>query len=156
VPGVAPPAYVEQSLARLRNTAIRHRCEQIATDGSQKLPQRLVNPAAERLRRGEPVPLLALAIAAWMAWLVRASGRFGRAWPVEDPQAARVAAIADRIGDDPAALVRGILSIDTVFDPGLAASPDFRAALAEALGGLLSPDPLVAVRRTLATAEERT
>ena len=36
VPGISAEHYVEQSLARLRNTAIRHRNHQIATDGSQK------------------------------------------------------------------------------------------------------------------------
>jgi fructuronate reductase len=156
VPRVAPLAYVDRSLARLHNTAIRHRCHQIATDGSQKLVQRLVNPAAERLRRGEPVRHLAVAIAGWMAYLVRASDRFGRAWTVEDPEAGRVAAIADRIGDDPAALAAAILAIDTVFDRGLAAQESLRGALAAALGGLLSGDPMAVVRRTLASQGERT
>ena len=45
-------AYVEQSFGRLRNTAIRHRNHQIATDGSQKIVQRLLNPIRERLRAG--------------------------------------------------------------------------------------------------------
>ena len=62
-----------------------------------------------------------------MATLVRASDRFGRQWPAADPEAARVAAIADRTGDDPQALVAGILALDTVFAPALAARPDFRA-----------------------------
>ncbi len=146
VPGIAPLAYVEQSLARLHNTAIRHRCHQIATDGSQKLPQRLINPAAERLARGLPIPHLAIAIASWMAYLVRASDRFGRQWPAEDPEAARVAAIAERTGDDPTALVAGILALDTVFAPALAAREDFRAPLAAALAGLLSPDPMSVIR----------
>ena len=129
---------------------IRHRCHQIATDGSQKLPQRLINPAAERLARGEADrpprgrdrgldglsrPRLATASAG--------SGR------PRTPRPARVAAIADRAGDDPAALVAGILALDTVFDPALAARADFRAPLAAALAGLLSPDPMAVVRRAV-------
>ena len=35
--------YAAQLLARFANTAIRHRTWQIAMDGSQKLPQRLLN-----------------------------------------------------------------------------------------------------------------
>ena len=88
VPGTDPGAYLDQSLARIANRAIRHSCHQIATDGSQKLPQRLVNPAAERLARGGPSPRLAIAIAAWMAYLVRASDRFGRQWPATIPRPA--------------------------------------------------------------------
>ncbi|TGP59117.1 mannitol dehydrogenase family protein, partial [Mesorhizobium sp. M2D.F.Ca.ET.225.01.1.1] len=51
VPGISPQAYVEQSLARLANTAIRHRNHQIATDGSQKIVQRLLNPIRDRLAK---------------------------------------------------------------------------------------------------------
>ncbi len=117
VPGVDPLAYVEQSLARLRNTAIRHRNHQIATDGSQKIVQRLLNPIRDRLDAGAGIDLLATAVAGWMAYLARASGRFGRQWSVDDPYAARIAAIADRTGDDPAALVDGIVAIDAIFAP---------------------------------------
>ena len=82
-----------------------------------------------------------------MAYLLRASQRFGAAWPAEDPEAARVAAIADRIGRDPPALAAAILAIDTVFDPAIAASETFRARIAGALEALLSDDPMAAVRR---------
>ena len=75
VPGISPDRYVEQCFGRLRNTAIRHRNHQIATDGSQKIVQRLLNPILERLRRGESVELLAVAVAAWMAYLVSGVGR---------------------------------------------------------------------------------
>ena len=78
VPGMPALPYVEQSLSRLHNTAIRHRCHQIATDGSQKIVQRLLNPIRERLRRGERITLLTLPVAAWMAYLIFASDRFGR------------------------------------------------------------------------------
>ncbi len=106
-----------------------------------------MNPAAERLARGEPIPRLSVAIAAWMAYLVRASARFGAAWPAEDPEAARVAAIADEAGRDPEALTAGILGLDTVFDPRLAAREDFREGVAAALDGLLSDDPMGVLRR---------
>jgi len=58
-------------------------------------------------------------------------------------EADRVAAIADHTGDDAPALIAGILALDTVFAPALAARPDFRAGLARALARLLSPEPLV-------------
>ena len=50
-------------------------------------------------------------------------------------------------GDDPPALVAGILALDTVFAPALAARDDFRAGLAAALAGLLGPDPMAVVRQ---------
>ncbi|WP_312891360.1 mannitol dehydrogenase family protein [Mesorhizobium silamurunense] len=142
VPGISPPAYVEQSLARLTNTAIRHRNHQIATDGSQKIAQRLLNPIRDRLAKGESIALLSVPVAGWMAYLVKASARFGRAWPVSDPFAEKIAAIADRIGADSKALTDAILAIDAVFDPALAADATFRAHVIAALEGLLSDDPM--------------
>ncbi len=153
VPGMAPQAYVEQSLARLRNTAIRHRNHQIATDGSQKIVQRLLNPIRDRLSQGESIALLSVPVAGWMAYLIQASARFGKRWPVSDPYADKVAAIADATGRDPEALAAGILAIDTIFDPGLAANDQFRMAVISALDGLLSDDPMAVVRRCLQEAE---
>ena len=149
VPGMDPTAYVAQSLDRLRNTAIRHRCHQIATDGSQKIVQRLLNPAAERLARGQPLTHLPVAVAACLAYLLRAAPRFGAAWTADDPEAARIAALAERIGRDPRALTTAILAIDAIFPPALAGSAAFSAAVADALDGFLSPDPMAPLRRLL-------
>lgn len=153
VPGIEPLAYVEQSLGRLRNTAIRHRNHQIATDGSQKIVQRLLNPIRDRLRQGESIALLSIPVAGWMAYLIQASEKFGKRWPVSDPYAGKVAAIADATGRDAQALAAGILAIDTIFDPGLAANETFRRAVTSALDGLLSDDPMATVRRNLEQAD---
>ncbi len=149
VSGVLPLAYVEQSLARLKNTAIRHRNHQIATDGSQKIVQRLLNPIRDRLGRGETIGLLSVPVAGWMAYLIQASARFGKRWPVSDPYAEKIAAIADATGHDAPALASAILAIDGIFDAGLAADDTFRAAVTSALSDLLSDDPMAAVRGSL-------
>ena len=88
VPGIDPEAYLAQSFSRLANTAIRHRNHQIATDGSRKIVQRILNPIRECLDGGGKAERLTLIVAAWMVYLVSASERFGRRWPVEDPFAA--------------------------------------------------------------------
>jgi fructuronate reductase len=147
VPGISHRAYVEQSLDRLRNTAIRHRNRQIATDGSQKIVQRLLNPISERLRKGLSVELLTVPVAAWMAYLIRSSKRFGNSWNADDPFAARVAQIADRIGNDAALLADEMLAIDAIFTRELAGHTRFRALIARHLDGMLSPDPMPYLRR---------
>jgi fructuronate reductase len=81
-----------------------------------------------------------------MVYLIRASGRFGRAWTADDPFAARIAEIADRVGSDPAALAREILAIRAIFDAGLAASAEFRKVLVAAIEGLLADDPMAYIR----------
>ena len=85
--------------------------------------QRLLNPAAERLapRRARSTRL-AVAIAAWMAYLVRASDRFGApvagggpARPPGSPRSPTGSATTPRRWS------RRSSRIDTVFDPALAA-----------------------------------
>ena len=147
VPGIDAIAYLDQSFGRLRNTAIRHRNHQIATDGSRKIVQRILNPIRERLARGESVERLTVIVAAWMVYLVAASKRFGERWAVEDPFAGEAALIADRVGRDSAALVAAFLQHESIFDPDLAGRPAFRSLVARHLDGLLSPDPVGYVRQ---------
>jgi fructuronate reductase len=80
-------AYQASLLERFANPAIRHRTAQIAIDGSQKLPQRLLGPIRDQLRAGRPIRHLSLAVAAWMSYV---SGRdeHGRLIAIDDPLAA--------------------------------------------------------------------
>ena len=57
VSGMEVAPYIDRSMARIRNAAIRHRCHQIGTDGSQKIVQRLIDPLRERLAAGRPAGL---------------------------------------------------------------------------------------------------
>ena len=67
LPGLDLAQYQERLLRRFANPALRHQTRQIAMDGSQKLPQRLLDTARARLAREQPMPLLALAVAGWLA-----------------------------------------------------------------------------------------
>jgi fructuronate reductase len=55
--------YNRRLIERFENPALRHRTWQIAMDGSQKLPQRLLTTACDRLAADAPIPRLALAVA---------------------------------------------------------------------------------------------
>lgn len=133
-PGLDIEAYRGQLMARFANSALAHRTRQIAMDGSQKLPQRLLAPIAARAARGLPSPILTLAVAAWMRWQ---DGRddSGTAHVVDDPMAAQ---IADRLrgARDAAARVAALLSIEAIFPPQLAGDAGFARALSEALAAL--------------------
>ena len=72
--GLDPVPYTGELARRFSNTALRHRTAQIANDGSQKLPQRIVAPALERLAQGRGIAHLAFAVAAWIAALAARSG----------------------------------------------------------------------------------
>lgn len=121
------PAYTAALLTRYRNPSIRHRTWQIAMDGSQKLPQRILGPVAENLAADRPVPGLALVVAAWMRY-VGGVDEAGQPIDVRDPLADHLRAVSDGV-DDPAAKVAALLAVDQVFDPALAADPGFSGAV---------------------------
>ena len=146
IPALTPPpgtdlvAYADALAARYANPAIRHRTWQIAMDGSQKLPQRILGTIAEGRAAGRPVPGLTLAVAAWMRY---ASGRdeAGGTIEVKDPLAPQMAALWR---DDPAATVDGFLALSQVFPAVLRDDAGFRADLTDALTRLMRDGARVA------------
>jgi len=78
--------YAERLLARFANPALHHQTRQIAMDGSQKLPQRLLGTIRERLRAGLPIDGLALAVAAWLVYL-QGRDEAHEQYPISDPLA---------------------------------------------------------------------
>ncbi|MFA6117806.1 MAG: mannitol dehydrogenase family protein [Sphingomonas sp.] len=142
-PGLDVAAYRTALMERFANPALQHRTRQIAMDGSQKLPQRLLAPIAARRAKGLGVDALALAVAAWMRWQ-GARDDSGAVHVVDDPLAAVTAARLDGL-TDPAAQVAALLSIDAVFPPTLAADEMFRAALVRHLASLSTKGTRAAV-----------
>ncbi|WP_322416952.1 mannitol dehydrogenase family protein [Mesorhizobium huakuii] len=65
--GLDTSAYTAELAERFSNTALAHRTAQIANDGSQKLPQRIIAGAIERIQAGFRPECLTLVIAAWIA-----------------------------------------------------------------------------------------
>jgi fructuronate reductase len=65
--GLDTASYTAELAKRFSNTALAHRTAQIANDGSQKLPQRIVASAIERLHAGASPAHLMVVVAAWIA-----------------------------------------------------------------------------------------
>ncbi|TGQ74892.1 MAG: mannitol dehydrogenase family protein [Mesorhizobium sp.] len=65
--GLDTSAYTAELAQRFSNTALAHRTAQIANDGSQKLPQRVVASALARLEADLLPEHLSLVVAAWIA-----------------------------------------------------------------------------------------
>lgn len=128
LPTLVPPdgvdlyAYARSVLDRFANPALRHRCVQIAMDGTQKLPQRLVATLAERLGAGGQPVSVAMALAGWMRYVwcaVRDSSGTGntiglRATDLSDPLAGRLADLIAGL-ERPSQVVRALLGITEVF-----------------------------------------
>lgn len=119
-PGLDLAAYIDAVLARFRNPAIRHRLAQIAWDGSQKLPIRLMGTISEAIAAGARLDRLAVPIAAWARFIISAA-RAGQ--PITDPMAERLLALgAAATGPEP------FLDLEIVPQP-LKSSAAFRAAV---------------------------
>jgi fructuronate reductase len=139
--GLDLTGYISEILARFRNPAIVHQLSQIAWDGSQKLPFRLLETVAEALAAGRPADRLAIGAAAWMLF-VRTRAREGVA--LVDPLAEQLAQIGLACEGEPARDVARFLGLANVFPPGLATDVRFREALAGAYAAL-DRDPQAAL-----------
>ena len=122
--GVDLPAYRDALVTRFANPALPHRTQQIAMDGSQKLPQRILATVRENLAQGRPVPLAALAVAGWMRY-VAGTDEQGRPIRVADPMATRFAGLAAAYPNDPARYARELLAVREIFDEDLHNEPRF-------------------------------
>jgi len=130
--GFDPEAYVEAILARFRNPAIRHLLAQIAWDGSQKLPVRLLGTIAEALEADRPIARLCVPVAGWMCFVRRQATR-GIA--LVDPLAEALARIGRTCTGDPVRDVDAFLRLDSVFG-ALSGDPRFVHALRAAYARL--------------------
>ena len=116
--GVDLYEYAEALFDRYANPAIRHRTWQIAMDGSQKLPQRILETVATNLEAGRPSDGLCLAIAGWMRF-VGGVDENGEAIDVKDPMAARLRNIYEKSAF-PDGKVSALLQVREIFPKELA------------------------------------
>ena len=114
MPGFDPQRYTGAILARFRNPAIAHRLAQIAWDGSQKLPVRLLGTIADALAAGRSIDRLCLPIAAWMQF-VRRQARDGVA--LVDPMGEVLTEIGRGATADAGNDVDAFLALEAVFAP---------------------------------------
>lgn len=113
VEGVDLPHYAELLLARYSNTALRHRTWQIAMDGSQKLPQRMLDSVRWHLAHGSDFSLLALGVAGWMRYV---GGVDEQGQPIEvcDPLLAVIQKAVSSSAEGEAR-VEALLGIEAIF-----------------------------------------
>jgi fructuronate reductase len=134
-PGLDLAGYRAALMQRFADPGLKHRNVQIAMDGSQKLPQRLLASIAARLERGQGIEALALAVAAWMRWQAGRTDN-GAAFAVDDPLAAETARRLAGL-HDPEAQAKALLGMKAIFPPALAADPRFVEAVTRQLRRLV-------------------
>lgn len=137
--------YRDALLERFSNPVLEHKTWQIAMDGSQKLPQRLLGTIRDRLAAGESIRLSALGVAGWMRYGCGID-ESAREIDVKDPLSERMRAIALEAGFDPKKVVEGFLRLSEVFSDDLPLNRHFRAALEDHIDSLFRRGALETVR----------
>ena len=133
--GADVAAYRDALLERFRNTSLKHRLSQIASDSTQKIPQRFLGTARDRLAMGLPLGRLAMGIAGFI-YYAGGVDRHGRSLELKDPLASELSNRLANAAPDAAAKVEAVLSLDKVFGSELPHQPAFRVAVVEAYTSL--------------------
>lgn len=110
--------YQEQLRDRFRNKALKHRTWQIAMDGSQKLPQRLLHSLRDQLEGQGHIEIICLGVAAWIRYVTGVDEQ-GNSIEVSDPLAGQLRDICAQHQGDPDATVKAIISVKEVFGSDL-------------------------------------
>ena len=107
-------AYITSLIHRFDNPALHHRLEQIASDSSQKIPQRLMGTIRTRLAIGLPLGRFADAIAAFILYL-EGHDQNGRALLFRDPQAETLIKAIREAGKNSSERVKALFSKTEIF-----------------------------------------
>ncbi|WP_368565252.1 mannitol dehydrogenase family protein [Pseudoxanthomonas sp. UTMC 1351] len=150
--GFDPNAYIDAILERFRNPNIRHLLSQIAWDGSQKLPVRILGTIADALAAGRLIDRLCLPVAAWLHF-VRRQARNGIALvdPLDEALREIGRATTGNALDD----VVAFLKLDAVF-ASVSANPRFIEALSDAYAALGDGTPAAVANALSQSAKPRT
>jgi fructuronate reductase len=124
--GVSVVDYGESVLERFANPAIAYRTTQVAMDGSQKLPQRVLETIRDRRAAGAEPRWGALVVAAWMRY-ARGAADDGRALHLDDPMADRIHAAIAAAPATPDGLADALFGLREIFPAELAADETVRA-----------------------------
>jgi len=113
VKGVDLAHYADMLIARYSNPALRHRTWQIAMDGSQKLPQRMLDSVRWHLVHHSDFRLLALGVAGWMRYV---GGVDEQGQPIEvcDPLLGMIQQAVNSSAEGEAR-VKALLGIEAIF-----------------------------------------
>ncbi len=129
--GIDFSVYERELLARFANPAIAHETYQIAMDGTEKLPQRILAPALETLAAGGDVRPFAFAVACWLSYCL--GEKDGDAYALRDPREAALGAAA-ATGGAPGDVAEAIMDAAACFPERLRMDPRWSDAVARAFG----------------------
>jgi fructuronate reductase len=113
--------YRDALIQRFGNPYLKHSVHQIATDSSQKIPQRWPPSVLGQMAKSQSFEHHALAAAVFLRYTL-AKDEQGKAYALNDPQAESLMAIGANQATEPHACVRALLAREDLWGKELAAS----------------------------------
>ena len=113
--------YRDALIQRFGNPYLKHSVHQIATDSSQKIPQRWPPSVLGQMAKGQSFEHHALAAAIFLRYTL-AKDEQGKAYALNDPQAESLMAIGANQASEPQACVHTLLAREDLWGNELAAS----------------------------------
>ncbi|MEH6835624.1 MULTISPECIES: mannitol dehydrogenase family protein [Falsihalocynthiibacter] len=136
--------YATELIKRFGNPNIAHETYQIAMDGTQKMRQRIFEPAAEVLAKGGDIDTFAFATACWIRY---ASGRHdsGTEYALRDPREEELADVYAAHGQNAESLVKDIFALPNLLPAAVAKSETFAKNVTQHLQKIRAHGVLAAI-----------
>ncbi len=143
-------SYKQQLQDRFSNKALKHRTWQIAMDGTQKLPQRLLESLRIQLRGEGHIDIICLGVAAWIRY-VSGADENNNDIEVSDPMSVELRILCNENKGNPEALVRAVVNLQQVFGQDLAKEERFIIATTNWLEKFYAQGVLATVKASFAS-----
>lgn len=129
-------AYEAELLERFKNPSIAHETYQIAMDGTQKLPQRLINPALHAIANNQEIRSFAFAIAAWMRYCLGQDDN-GQAYELRDPREAEIKSALEGLPREATKIADALEALPNLLPAELTQNEKWHHTVREILGTML-------------------
>jgi len=116
--------YANKLIERFSNPALQHKTAQIAMDGTQKLPQRILDAIRWHIKHNSDFSLLALAVAGWMRYIGGIDDN-NQPFEIKDPMAEQLKTVVS-LSDDGIDRVNKLLSLQAIFGTDLSSNSQFK------------------------------
>ncbi|MDN5844497.1 MAG: mannitol dehydrogenase family protein, partial [Alcaligenaceae bacterium] len=137
VAGIDLADYIVATRQRFANPAIAHATHQIAMDGTEKLPQRILDPARDCLMQHRDIVPFAFAVAAWMRYCLGVT-ESGQHYSLRDPREDEIKAVLRGPTEDAQSIVTALMTLPGLFPLELRDSPVWRRTVADFLRIMLA------------------
>lgn len=128
--------YAHKLIERFRNPSLKHKTWQIAMDGTQKLPQRMLDSIRWHIKHHSDYSLLALGVAGWMRY-VGGIDDAGQTIDIKDPmiEQLKTAVATSQDGQD---RVNNLIALTAIFGPDLANNAQFKDLVSKHYASLMN------------------